>query len=144
MRMSNKNKQKMHYSLKQKREPIYALDDNGNKIIEYIDENGNIYYKETGEYTSEWSKPVMFKGNIAMSGGESEAVEYGLNLSDYEAVLIMPKGKLPITETSRLWYQNEPKFKGDGEVDIDSADYSVKKISPSLNFVKYILQKEVT
>ena len=46
---------------------------------------------------------VSFFGNIAMSGGEAEAVEFGLNVGDYEAVLLVDKNSLPIDETSLIW-----------------------------------------
>ena len=49
MRTLQQNKQKLFYSLLIGEQPVYALDDEGNKIIEYIDDEGNIYYQEIEE-----------------------------------------------------------------------------------------------
>ena len=48
MRMLKKNKQKLHYSLFLEERPEYALDEFGNKIIEYVDEEGNISLEVAG------------------------------------------------------------------------------------------------
>lgn len=141
MRMLNRNKQQLYYALHIGVEPIYELDENGDKIIEYIDKEGNIYYRESGEYKQKYSEPVSFEGNIATSGGESEAIEFGLNMSDYEAVLIVDKGFIPVSETSLIWHDTEPVILDDGSVDGESADYSIVKLSPSLNSDKYVLKK---
>ena len=108
---------------------------------EYIDEDGNRY--PTGEPKNIYSEPIEFDGNIAMSGGEAEAQEFGLNLADYEAVLVVGKNTLPITETSLIWHDTEPTKGIDGNTDEYSADYRIVKISPSLNFDKYVLRKVV-
>lgn len=141
MRTLMRNKQKMCYALYKGSEPTYVLDENGDKIISYIDEEGNIYYEETGEERNVYENPVEFFGNISMSGGESEAVEYGLDMSQYSAVLIVAKGSIPINETSRIWRTTEPTMNKYGTVDEFSADYTVVKVSPSLNYDKYILQR---
>lgn len=124
----------MYYSLQIGKVPIYT---------DYVDEEGNKYQIETGEYKVGYGKPVEFYGNIAMSGGELESVEYGLNLGDYEAVLIVGKNTLPIDETSLVWL-NTPATSGtDGMVDEKTADYKVVKVSKSLNSDKYVLKKLV-
>ena len=143
MRMLKKNKQKLHYSLFIEERPEYALDEFGNKIIEYVDEEGNEYYRETGETERVYSLPVEFLGNISMSGGEAEAMEFGLNTADYEAVLIVDKGLLPIDESSLIWFESEPVINDNGLVDYVTADYSIIKISPSLNVDKYVLKKTI-
>lgn len=142
MRTLAKNKQKLKYSLKQKREPIYELDANGDKIVEFVDDEGNIYYKETGSYTSEWSEPVDFFANIAMSGGEAEAQEFGLSIADYNATLVMVKGEIPLVEGSVIWLNSPVLYKNEESTEVDdkSADFVVLKVSESLNFVKYVLK----
>jgi hypothetical protein len=130
MMMLNQNKQKMYYA---------TLVDTIQE--EYIDEDGNRY--PTGEPKNIYSEPIEFKGNIAMSGGEAEAQEFGLNLADYEAVLVLGKNTLPITETSLIWHTSETTKGADGNTDEYSADYRIVKISPSLNFDKYVLKKVV-
>lgn len=129
-----KNKQKLWYSLQDGKVPIYEY---------YTDDEGNKHPIETGEYKTGYLQPVVFYGNIAMSGGEARNVEYGVDLTAYEAVLIVGKGEIPLTETSRIWHENEPIFNDDGTVDEFSADYRIVKISPSLNFDKYVLAKVV-
>jgi hypothetical protein len=134
MRTLKKNKQKMYYANQDMIVPIYET---------YIDDDGNEYQLDTGETKLVYGEPVEFRGNISMSGGEAEAVEYGLNLADYSAILVMDKNTLPITETSLIWQNTEPKKDADGNTDEYSADYRIVKISPSLNIDKFILQKVV-
>ena len=140
MRTLNKNKQKMYYALYLGSEPEYELDEDGNKIVEYVDEDGNVYYKETGNPVDVYSEPVLFYGNIAMSGGELEAREFGLNIGDYEAVLLMAKNVLPIDETSLIWHNTKPT---EGAVKREQADYTIIKLSPSINQDKYVLKAVV-
>lgn len=134
MRMARVNKQKMHYALYGKEVPIYDY---------YTDSEGNKIPLDTGETKITYENPVEFFGNIALSGGESEAVEFGLNLADYEAVLVVAKNTLPIDETSRIWHNTEPTYNEDGTVNELSADYTVVKVSPSLNVDKFVLKKVV-
>ena len=132
----------MKYSIMGEKQPIYETDEDGN-IIYYTDEDGNQIPLESGNYTSGWSEPKDFKGNIAMSGGEAEAQEFGLNLADYQAILVVGKNTLPITETSLIWHENEPKTDISGNVDEYSADYRIIKVGKSLNVDKYVLKKVV-
>ena len=124
----------MYYALYSGEIPIYEY---------YTDSEGNIIPIDTGETTTGYELPVEFSGNIALSGGESEAQEFGLNLSDYQAVLVVGKNVLPIDETSLIWQNTEPKYNADGTVDRFSADYTVVKVSPSLNIDKFVLKKVV-
>lgn len=134
MRTLNKNKQAMYYANQDRRVPVYEI---------YYDEDGKEYKLDTGETKLVYGDVVKFKGNIAMSGGEAEAREYGLNLADYEAILIVPKNTLPITETSLIWHDTEPTKNAEDYTDEYTADYRIVKISPSLNYDKYILKKVV-
>ena len=135
MRTLNKNKQRLFYANQDKIVPIYE---------EYTDEDGNTYPLDTGETKLVYGEPKEFKGNISMSSsGEAQAVEFGLNLSDYSAILVTDKDYVPLSETSLIWYENEPKKDTDGNTDEYSADYRVVKLSPSINVSKYALQKVV-
>lgn len=135
MRTLNKNKQRLFYANQDKIVPIYE---------EYTDEDGNTYPLDTGETKLVYGEPIEFKGNISMSSsGEAQAVEFGLNLSDYSAILVTDKDYVPLSETSLIWYENEPKKDTDGNTDEYSADYRVVKLSPSINVSKYALQKVV-
>ena len=138
MRNLKKNQQRFRYATYSDQIKIYERDSDGN--IVYIEVDGEqvpIIIEEIAGY----NQPVIFFANLAMSGGEAEAKEYGVNASDYEAVLVTTDKSLPIDELSRIWHTSEPKFNSDGMMDGDSADYSVLAVKPSLNGVKYLLKK---
>lgn len=131
MRMQRRNERTLFYSLYNAKTPIT-----------YTDSDGNIY--ETGEYKVTYSAPVEFKGSIAMSSiGYSEAMEFGLDLSDYNATLVVDKDSLPINETSLIWFESEPEVDYEGYAIKESADYSVIKVNKSLNVDKFVLKKLV-
>lgn len=135
MRTLNKNKQKLFYANQDRIVPIYEY---------YEDEEGNLIPIDTGETKLVYGEPIEFKGNIAMSSsGEVEIQEFGLSQADYSAILVVDKDYIPLTETSLIWFENEPKKDIDGNTDEFSADYRIVKISPSLNVAKYALQKVV-
>ena len=135
MRTLNKNTQKMYYANQDRVVPIYEY---------YEDEDGNMIPLDTGETKLVYGEPIEFKGNISLSnGGEVEVQEFGLNLGDYSAILVVGKDYIPLSETSLIWYENEPKKDIDGNTDEFSADYRVVKVSDSLNVSKYALQKVV-
>lgn len=136
-----KNKQRMKYSLQIGEVPIYETDEDGN--IKYITIDGEQVPVETGEYELGYSEPVEFFGNIALSGGDSEVVEYGIDTSAYDATLVCDKGAVPLTETSIIWFQSEIGYKDTAKtiVDGNTADYRVLAVKPSLNEAKYILGK---
>lgn len=143
MRMLRKNMQPMKYSLQDGRVPIYETDENGD--IVYIEVDGQKIPVETGEYETGYSAPVDFMGNISMSGGEAEAKEFGMDIGDFDAVIVLEKDAIPITETSIIWHTSPVKYKDEQNtiVDSKSADYAVKRVSPSLNFTKVLLQRIV-
>lgn len=141
MRNLKKNKQTMYYALLSGSQPIYERDEAGNII--YVEINGVQVPVETGEKELVYSSPVKFSGNISMSGNESNETEYGIDTTDYDAVLMMKLNELPITETSIIWHKSKIGYKDKEKTIIDdkSADYVVKKLSPSLNQFKYLLGK---
>lgn len=143
MRLLRKNMQPMKYSLQDGRVPIYKTDENGD--IVYIEVDGKKIPVETGEYETGYSAPVDFMGNISMSGGEAEAKEFGMDIGDFDAVIVLEKDAVPITETSIIWHTSPVKYKDEQNtiVDSKSADYAVKRVSPSLNFTKVLLQRIV-
>ena len=143
MRLLRKNMQPMKYSLQDGRVPIYERDENGD--IVYIEVDGKKIPVETGEYETGYSSPVDFMGNISMSGGEAEAKEFGMDIGDFDAVIVLEKDAVPLTETSIIWHTSPVKYKDEQNtiVDSKSADYAVKRVSPSLNFTKVLLQRIV-
>lgn len=143
MRLLRKNMQPMKYSLQDGRVPIYERDENGD--IVYIEVEGQKVPVETGEYETGYSAPVDFMGNISMSGGEAQVTKFGVDVGDFDAVIILEKGAVPLTETSIIWHTSPVKYKDEQNtiVDSKSADYAVKRVSPSLNFTKVLLQRIV-
>lgn len=141
--MLEKNKQDLKYALQIGEVPIYERDEEGNII--YIDVDGQKVPVETGETEIGYDKPVDFRGNIAMSGGEAEAKSFGLDISEYDAVLLMEKGRIPIDETSLIWHMSEVKYADEQNTIVDrkTADYSIKRVQPSINFTRYLLKRIV-
>lgn len=143
MRLLEKNKQDLKYALQVGEVPIYERDEDGNII--YIEVDGQKVPVETGETEPGYSNPIDFRGNIAMSGGEAEAKSFGVDISEYDAILLMEKDKIPIDETSLIWHMSEVKYidKQNTIADRKSADYSIKRVQPSLNFTRYLLKRIV-
>ena len=146
MKLATRNKQPLKYALLIGVEPVYALDDEGNRIVDYVDEQGVTHYRTTGDKEKVYSDPIDFSANIAFSGGETRAVEFGINDANYDASLIYTLSEFPINETSLVWYKSEPTYIGVDEyrhVDPNSADYKVLQVKDSLNFTKVLLGKLV-
>lgn len=130
MRTLQRNKTPLKYANLVTTEEVIEYDKHGDPVI-------------VGEPDSYYSTPVDFKANIVMSGGEAEAVEFGLNLADYSAKIVVSKGYLPIKEGSLVWDKTEPQLDQEGHSIKSSADYIVVKISPTPNVDKIILQRLV-
>ena len=137
MRTLAKNKVPMKYALYEGQEDVFVKDDNGEPIVDYIDEQGNIYYRT--ETVSKYSEPTDFFASISMSGGESEAVEFGVDIGNYDAVVISALNEFPISETRFIWTTSEPQYTAEGRLNIATADFRVKAVKPSLNQTKYLL-----
>lgn len=146
MRTLVRNQQKLYYAELIGSEPVYVLDENGNKIVAYIDESVTppvTYYEERGVTQEHYSEPIPIEANIAQSNGEMQEQEYGLSEGSYSAILVTEKGKYPITETCLIWHTTEPEVDGDGYALAESADYTILSINKSINVDKYVLGKVV-
>ena len=147
MRTLLRNKQKLYYALLIGTKPEYELDGEGNRIVDYVDEEtGEVFYVETGVNKPVYSPAVEFKGNIAFAGADLLRQEFGISDENYEAVLVLNKDQIPITETSLIWYQSTPQtYEEDDEkyADDSTADYRVLRSVPSLNNDRFILAKVV-
>ena len=137
MRTLAKNKVPMKYTLYEGQEDVFVKDNNGEQIVDYIDEQGNIYYRT--ETVLKYSEPTDFFASISMSGGESEAVEFGVDIGNYDAVVITALNEFPISETSFIWVKSEPQYTAEGRLNTATADFRVKAVKPSLNQTKYLL-----
>ena len=149
MRTLTKNKEKLWYSLLLGEMPIYELDENGNKIVEYIKDGQNIY-RETGEKLLIYTTPKQMNVSIAMSGSSADLREYGMSTSDYQATLLYEKGEYPLNVTALVWHRSDIVYRDGGNVTINgvstknpdpsSSDYTVIKTTPSLNMERAILK----
>lgn len=143
MRTLNRNKQTLYFANQLGMQPIYERDEDGN--IKYIEVDGELVPIETGDTEMTYSKPQEIKANIALSGGEVSVVEFGVDSSSYDAILVVNKDEPILSETSLIWYKNKLVYKdmAKTEIDANSADYRVSRVSPSINVSKYLLQKVI-
>lgn len=169
MRQLKKNKQKMFYSTP-KDNRIY--DSKGNALVnhdgDYIvyrspnapedtediyakDEDGNIIYTNVdgelfpvlSETKNNYEPPTIFYANISFNSGETVMAEYGLNVSNYDAIISAEKGKLPFDERTLIWHTSLPEIDDYGQAIPETADYRVVAIKTSLNEERFILKKRV-
>ena len=144
MRTLKRNQQKLYYAELLGSEPVYELDENGNKIVDFVDDSvipPVTYYREVGMTEEHYSEPIPIEANIAQSNGDMTEQEYGLSEGSYSAILITEKGKYPITKTCLIWHETEPQVDEQGFANPKSADYTILSINESLNVDKYILGK---
>ena len=137
MRLCARNKQALKYALYKEKEPVYLTDDNGDVIYEEID--GEQVPIETGSNPPHYDDPVSFKGNIQFSFGEAQARSFGVSTGDYEYVLFMRDGEIPVTETSLIFYKSEPQY-DNGVLVEKSADFRIIRVLPYLDFTAYLLK----
>lgn len=140
MRMMNRNKQNLYYALQDREVPIYETDEDGD--IRYIEIDGQQIPVETGQTELGYSEPIKMLANIAFETNETTAQEFGVDVSDYDAIVVFGKNEYPLTETSRIWFESVPRYKDASEtiIDGDSADYQVVSVRSSLNEGKAILK----
>ena len=141
MRQMQKNKQKLYYALPDGDPvPIYEYNEYGDLVYSIID--GEAVPVETGEWEQLYKKPVLFYGNINTGNtGYAIARAYGISSSNFDAVLCMRKGELPIDVTALIWYDKEPAYRRDGRVIPGSANYTVRRVPPCLDEICYLLRK---
>ena len=146
MRTLNKNKQQMYYSLPLGEQPIYELDENGQKTVVHVDEEGNIYYKETGESEMVYSTPVPFQNGISGKLSEILVKEFGIDDTSMYAEMDMEANKFPIAPESIIWLKSEPKYKDIDRTipDKKSCDYVVVGVlDEGLNVWNYLLRRNL-
>jgi hypothetical protein len=146
MRTLKRNQQKLYYAELLGSEPVYALDEHGNKIVSYVDDTVTppvTYYEEVGTTEEHYSAPIPIEASIAQSNGDMVEQEYGFSEGSYSAILVTEKGKYPITNTCLVWHTSEPMVDEEGYAIKGSADYTILSINKSLNVDKYILGKVV-
>lgn len=160
MMMLDANRVDLSFAQFIRRFPRYETDENGDRVLEYVtEENVPIYSMESGNIMDYYSDVSLMQASVSESGGEAEAMEFGLSVGDYEAVLVYGRGEYPIKEGSLIWLDSPIEYEYNGEqVDVElpsgevmktrvpvktSADYIVLKTPKSLNFQKAILKAVV-
>jgi len=160
MRQLRKNRQVLYYANYQGQKPVYAKEDselltensknllteNGLKLIATIPMTIDVDGEKVvvvDAYKDDYSVPALFKANISFDSGETRLAEYGLNPSNYNAVISADKGKLPFDERTLIWYESELEYDDDGDIKPETADYRVIAIKTSLNEERFILKKRV-
>ena len=146
MRTLKKNEQKMYYSFPIGEQPVYEFDENGNKIIEYEDEEGNIYYRETGESEIVYSKPILFFNGISGRLSEAFLKEYGIDDSSMYAQMDTEAHKYNMPTGSLIWRKSEVLYKDSENTMPDkvSCDYVVSGVlDEGLNVWNYLLRRNL-
>mgnify|MGYP007038179867 CR=1 FL=1 len=172
MRTALKNKQNLKYSLIGDAQPIYAVK-NGELVFTEV--KGQRVPAKAGYTEPIYGEAVPFIGYITPIGSESYARgnvayarAYGIDISAYDALILMKNGEIPVTETSVIWHKSQPKHKviknvllldSDGEaiedsdsceaifaadmtvIDENSADYIVKRVASSMNITLILLRR---
>jgi hypothetical protein len=132
MRTLKKNKQIVYYALK--------IEKQAEKSEKTIIVDGEEVSIDEGDYGISYTAPEDFTANISFSSGDTQDVEFGLDISGYDAIIVTDLKALPITETSLIWFETEPPT---AENDGSTADYSVIAVRHSLNYTKAILKRRV-
>lgn len=140
MMMLNQNKQEMYYALQTVEVELYKRDKSGN--VMYITVGDEQVPVESRDTIIGYTFPAKMLCNIAFQSNETTAQEFGVNVADYDAIIVFDKGEYPITETSLIWYESEVAYEDDNKtiVDPNSADYSVVSVRHTLNEGKAILK----
>lgn len=145
MRTLRKNRQQMKYAIPLYQEDKYKYDADGNKLIDYVDDDGTIFYVTTGEPETIYSEPVEFDGNIAGKIREVLAKEFGIDNEPNYATLVTAKGEYDFKYGTLIWRNHEPTYKefnGNMIIDSASSDYGVVgTVDEFLNEDMYLLHK---
>ena len=176
MRMALKNKQRMYYALYREPQTVYEKDAEGN--ILYTEVDGERVPVMTGDAERIYDVPVEFIGNFVPVGSESYARgnvaiyrPYGIDIAAYDALILMKRNELPLTESSLIWLDTPPTQRitdddfiedGSGQNILDdtadneeiepsestqivcdetSADYFVKRVASTQNNTLFLLQR---
>lgn len=140
MRQLSQNKKTLYYANFEGNVPIYARDSQGNILVQEIDGES---VKVVESYVNRYGMATAFKANISYNSGDTEIAEYGLNTSDYHAIISANKGELPFDERTLIWDDSDPLYDAKGDIRPESADYRVVAIKTSLNEERFILKKRV-
>ena len=140
MRLQRKNKVYITYSLFDHVEPVYKRDSNGNVVTTNVD--GVSVPIEVG-MREIYTEPVRALVSFSTGGKSAVNEEYGINDTDWNAMVMVEKGRLYLDSRSLVWRNNSVTYRGDGTVDPKSAEYHVVRSLPSNTVHRYLLLKVV-
>ena len=141
MRIQRRDLRHLYYAYQTNgRVPVYVTDDNGNIIFDNVD--GVDVPRQTGTFTQEYSKPIPFDGFITWDVSEAQARSFGLALGSYSAVLTVMKDQIDLEETGIIFWSTTPDVTQPAN-DAD-ADFRIGGVQPSINFTRYVLQRNTT
>ena len=121
-------------------EPIYAYDENGQPLVTVVD---GVEIPVESETVTYYEAPTIFYANISFDNGNTVLAEYGLDTSNYNAVISANKGVLPFDERTIIWHKSKPEVDDYGRAKEETADYRVVAIKTSLNEERFFLKKRV-
>lgn len=141
MRVARRPRQKMYYSNVIGKRPIYETDSEGNIVYQTI--NGVDIPKKTGESADQYAEPVEFFNTISGELTEDEMRAFGSEKLG-NAKMTYYKGEYPFKTGTLIWKNAEVKYRKDGSVDEESADYYVVGVlTAGKHFWKCILMETV-
>lgn len=146
MRNLKKNEQQMYYALLIGEEPMYELDEDGNKKVDYVDEDGHAHYLETGDKKPVYSKPIPFQNGISGKLSEVLVKEFGIDDTSMYAEMDAEANKYPIVAESIIWRKSEVLYKDKDKTipDKTSCDYVVAGVlDEGLNVWNYLLRRNL-
>lgn len=122
-------------------EPIYAYDSNTGEPLNIVVDGVEIPVES--ETVTYYDTPTIFYANISFDSGNTVQAEYGLDTSNYNAVISANKGELPFNERTLIWHKSKPEVDDYGRAKEETADYRVVAIKTSLNEERFFLKKRV-
>ena len=128
MRTLKKNKQAMWYSLPGAEYEEYVLNDDGEKVVDYVDEEGNIEYLKTGNTVRGYQLPIEFRASISSSLSELRMKSWGVDRSSIYIEICVDKDYLKDwVENTIVWKKSEIKYEDEAKtiVKSNSSDYTV-------------------
>ena len=131
MRDLASNSKKLWYATYQDKTPVY-------------DENNDF----TGDYTSGYSDPVMFRANLSATRGTQGFTGTGASNEyfgadvKYDRIISTSRMDLPIDEYCLIWTKKPATNTVNGAevIDYDKADYHVTAVAEGVHHMKYAIR----
>ena len=143
MRMLNKNKQTMYYSIPTGRTiPVYERDENGQ--IKYISIDGAMVPVESGRTEPEYTIPQKFSNGISAQLSRAVVKAFGIDDSSTYAQMDCAANEFSFGKGTYIWRKSKVEYIDHEEknVDVSTADYIVENVlDEGLNVWNYLLKR---